>query len=201
MQIKISKFSIYEPSHENPSELPKLEYCDPLFKRRLSQISRMTIEAVHGLGEGVTECKLVFASFRGEINRQQKINKSLAEDADVLPAQFSISVFNTPPAVTTIALKMKKGYTAIYPAQNNFRSAFMAACAPVLCGEEEKIIFAYADEVIPEELKNCKNSSDSFPVAFACVITNSGEGKEIDFNSPELNSPESFMFYLKKENS
>lgn len=190
MKIYLNKIAVFRPSEENPSETPKLEYVDTLFKRRLSQISKMTIEVVHGVLEGNEDAKLVFASFRGEISRQLKINKSLVEDSEVLPAQFSISVFNTPPAVASIALKMKGGYTAVYPSKGNFSSALMAAIAPVICKKESKIIFSYADEKIPDEYAGAaKEAANEKPIAFACVISSekTDESKEIsrfDFSSP-----------------
>lgn len=203
--IYITKFSFYKPSPENPREMPKLSYVDALFRRRLSQITRMTIEAVHGVIGGNENLKLVFASFRGEIARQLKINKGLVEDADVLPASFSISVFNTPAAATTIALKMKAGYTAVYPSEDNFRSAFLAAAAPLLSGEESKIIFVYADEKIPEELENCKGFSSDAPMSFACVLSSEDDSRDgsgsvagISLDSPALESPESFLEFLER---
>ncbi|WP_407425188.1 beta-ketoacyl synthase chain length factor [Treponema sp.] len=204
MKIYVTQFAKYQPSHENPGEMPKLEYVDSLFRRRLSQITRMTIEVVHELVESNPEnanLKLVFASFRGEIARQLKINKGLVEDKDVMPAPFSLSVFNTPPAATTIALKMKAGYTAIYPGEDNFFSALTAAVSSVLCGSEKKIIFAYADEKIPEEYANCKGYSEELPLAFACVLSSEkSEGSvELDLESAQISkiSPEDFVKTLK----
>lgn len=186
--------------------MPKLEYVDALFRRRLSQVTRMTIEAVHGVIKGNEDAKLVFTSFRGEIARQLKINKGLVEDADVLPASFSISVFNTPAAAAAIAFKMKAGYTAVYPAEDNFRSGFLAAAAPLLSGEEKKIIFAYADEKIPGELEKCKGFSCDAPMALACVLSANGgscesgaHGVEIGLDLPALSSPESFLEFLKEK--
>ena len=206
MKIYITKFASYTPSHENPAEQPKLEYVDALFRRRLSQITRMTIECVHELVANEPEyaqTKLCFASFRGEIARQLKINKGLVEDADVMPAQFSLSVFNTPPASATIVLGMKAGYTAIYPSEDNFLSALLAASSPVLCGSEKNVIFAYADEKIPEEYAECAGFSGELPLAFACVL--SGEkfpgAVEIDFEDENFlentRTPKHFLEYLE----
>lgn len=194
-KVFVSDLTVYRPSPENPAELPKLEFCDPLFKRRLSQVSRMTIQVVHDLIEKVPEAKnfkLVFASFRGELGRQLKINKGLVEDADVMPAQFSISVFNTPPAAATIACGIKAGYTAVYPSKDNFNDALVAAAAPVLCGSEEKVVFVYADEYIIDEYKDVYREGPlPEPVAFACVVSKSS-GKEADF-SVKFASPEDFI--------
>lgn len=206
MKIYITKFASYTPSHENPAEQPKLEYVDALFRRRLSQITRMTIECVHELVANEPEyaqTKLCFASFRGEIVRQLKINKGLVEDTDVMPAQFSLSVFNTPPAAATIALGMKAGYTAIYPSEDNFLSALLAASSPVLCGSEKNVIFAYADEKIPEEYAECAGFSGELPLAFACLISDAKSEGAVEVNLEEKSvmeickKPVDFLEYLE----
>ena len=84
---------------EQIKESPKLEYTDPLFRRRLSQITKMTVHVIHKLLEKANispETKLVFISLRGEIEREFTINKGIIEDGMILPAGFSLSVFNTP---------------------------------------------------------------------------------------------------------
>ena len=199
MKTCIADFTVWTPPRENPQELPKLEFCDPLFKRRLSQISRMTVQVVHDLiqkNPSARDAKLVFSSFRGELARQLKINKGLYEDADVMPAPFSLSVFNTPPAAATIAEKITAGYTAVYPSQDNFNDALAAACAPVLAGSESQILFVYADEYIIDEYKSAYRSrypaqdEYPFPLAFACLLTKDG-GKELDL-SQKFDSPQEF---------
>ncbi|MDR0710327.1 MAG: beta-ketoacyl synthase chain length factor, partial [Spirochaetaceae bacterium] len=86
------------------AESPALEYTDPLYRRRLSQVSRMTIEVIHDVLPIEKDTRLVFVSFRGELARQFSINRMLAGDGDIKPAAFSLSVFNTPPASAAIAL-------------------------------------------------------------------------------------------------
>ena len=174
--IFIQRASFWKPPLDAPTAAPKLAYVDALFKRRLSQISRMTIEVVHGVQDAAPCAKLVFASYRGEITRQLKINRGLVEDGDVLPAQFSLSVFNTPPAVATIALGLKAGYTAVYPSQatgaSPFRDAVAAACAPLLAGREKQVLFAYADEQIPADYAAVLTEAEKrfVPFAFAVVL-------------------------------
>ncbi len=173
---------------------PSLPYADPLFKRRLSQITRMTIEAVHGVFDAAPDSKLIFASFRGEIARQLKINQNLIENNEVLPAGFSISVFNTAPAATTIVLKMKAGYTAVFPGNSNFKDALLCAAAPVLAGSEKSIIFAYADELVPEEYKDVSFGVEKAPpLAFACVIEKDGEGICLSDECASEWTPQAFL--------
>jgi len=177
---------------EKSTAAPKLEYTDPLFRRRLSQISKMTVHVVHELleKEGFDKgTKLVFVSLRGEIAREFSINKGIISENMILPAGFSLSVFNTPVALATIAFGLTGGYSAVYPSKSDFSSALKNAFAPVLCGDEEKIVLVYADELVPE----CYGV-DSTPLAFAVVISADKTETSVkidDFDS--LKSPDAFL--------
>lgn len=160
-------------SIEQTKESPKLEYTDPLFRRRLSQITKMTVHVVHNLLEKTNvdkNTKIVFVSLRGEIEREFTINKSLIEDNMILPAAFSLSVFNTPVSSATLAFGLKGGYSVIYPSKNNFADAFKSAVAPVLAGTENQIIFVYADELVPECYGD-KRPEENIPCAFSFLVS------------------------------
>ena len=179
-------------SIERSSSAPKLEYTDSLFRRRLSQISKMTVHVVHALLEKCSfdkDTKIVFVSFRGEIAREFSINKGIISENMILPAGFSLSVFNTPIALATIALGLTGGYSAVYPSKSDFSSALKNAFAPVLCGDEEKIVLVYADELVPE----CYGVN-STPLAFAAVVSAEKTENSVkidDFES--IKSPDAFL--------
>ncbi len=183
-------------------ESPKLEYTDSLFRRRLSQISKMTIQVTHNLFENQNinkDTKLVFISLRGEIEREFTINEKIIEDNMILPASFSLSVFNTPIAITTLALKLKGGYSVIFPSKNNFSSSFKAAIAPVLAETESQVVLVYADELIPDVYKenhSCKNE----PLAFAALISSKNIENSIRIDDIEkINSePSEFLKSILK---
>lgn len=185
----ISKPFIYAPGLESEDDVklwandqkdilfektsPSLSYTNPLFRRRLSQISKMTIEVIHQLIEttGIDKnTKIVFSSFRGEIDREFKLNKSIIEDKMILPAGFSLSVFNTPVGLATIACQLKGGYNTVFPSYDNFKDGIMCAAAPVLSEKQKQIIFVYADELIPDEYKKC-DLKNRPPIAFATIIS------------------------------
>ncbi|MDR0720124.1 MAG: beta-ketoacyl synthase chain length factor [Treponema sp.] len=152
-------------------ESPALDFSDPLLRRRLSQLSKMTIQVIHELepAEGVP---LFFVSFRGELNQQYKINKMLIEDNCILPAAFSLSVFNAAPALASIALGLHSDYTAIYPGGGSLFYGLLAAAARILNGAE-KAILVYADEKIPSEYVSIYSGSPCLPppLSFAVEIT------------------------------
>lgn len=169
---------------EQIKDSPKLEYTDPLFRRRLSQITKMTVHVVHNLLEKTNinkETKIIFTSLRGEIARELSINKAFIEDGTILPAGFSLSVFNTPISSATLAFGLKGGYSVVYPSKSNFADALKTAVAPVLAGTEKEIIFVYADELVPEEYGD-KRPEENIPLAFACVISAENKPGSVTFS-------------------
>jgi hypothetical protein len=174
---------------------PKLEYTDPLFRRRLSQISKMTIQVVHDELEKSAcsrNIKQVFISCRGELTREFSVSKMLIEEKITLPASFSLSVFNTPIALATLAFKLQGGYSVIFPSKGNFRDAFAAACAPVLSGNEKEIMLVYSDELPPEEY-SCLGTAEYKPFAFAAIISDSENGVHIPTMENVPETPAAFL--------
>ena len=154
---------------EKSKAAPKLEYTDPMFRRRLSQISKMTVHVVHEIFENYSldkEIKLIFVSLRGEIAREFSINQGIIEEKTILPAGFSLSVFNTPVALAAIAFGLTGGYSAIYPSKGDFSSALKTALAAVKSGSEKEVLLVYADELVPE----CYGV-DSTPLSFAALLS------------------------------
>jgi hypothetical protein len=165
--LYVSRFTAWAPGLDGPGDWrewalgnreitesqdgPTLDFAASLFRRRLSQISRMTIQVIRGLLPLREGTKIVFFSFRGEIARQFRINKTLIKEETIMPAAFSLSVFNAPPALAAMALNLTAGYTALYPGSPEFYPGLLAAAAPVLCGAAEETVLAYADEFVPQE--------------------------------------------------
>lgn len=196
MEISVSNVHTWQPPQENRKEKPKLEFADPLFKRRLSQITRMTIQVLHDL---IAECpeaseyKQIFVSFRGEIEREFTINRGIIQDTEILPAAFSLSVFNAPIAAASLCLKLKSGYSVIYPSKEQFHDALLAAASPVLCGSETRVILVYADEYVPDEYGALQPKENS-PLACACVLSAPGSGGK----TVEIDNVQSVRDFLSK---
>jgi hypothetical protein len=214
--IHVSRFTAWAPGLDTPQawhewaresreiletgESPELAFTESLFRRRLSQLSRMTIRVVHDLLPLKGDTKIIFLSFRGEITQQLRINKMLIDQGSVMPAVFSRSVFNTPIAMATIALNLTAGYSAVYPADNRFDTAFLAAAAPVLCGDAAETVLVYADELTPREYGALRPPER--PLAFAAILSRREEGIPLSLpgepaedNSP-WDSPAAFLRYL-----
>ena len=151
---------------------PDISFTDPMFRRRLSAISRMTVQVVHDLLPVGEDVKMIFLSFRGEFSRQFQVNKMLIEEGSVSPAAFSLSVFNAPAALATMALDLKGGYSALYPGKDSFAAGLVAAQAALYSGAASHIIFVYADEEAPPEYE-CYFRDFPRAIAFALLLSRS----------------------------
>ncbi|MDR2952363.1 MAG: beta-ketoacyl synthase chain length factor [Treponema sp.] len=209
-ELHIARLSAWAPGVEGPEEWdewargqrsiapdmkgPELSFTEPVFRRRLSQISKMTVQVIHDLLPFDADAKLFFLSFRGELARQFQINKMLIEEKELMPAAFSLSVFNAPVALATIALGLKGGYAALYPAgKNAFAAGLAAAEAALVCGAAREIVFAYADEEPPPEY-GCF-SNECVPAAFAFLLSRETRDGDILLPPAEEDGP---LDYLKR---
>jgi hypothetical protein len=172
---------------------PALEFTDALFRRRLSQISRMTIQVLRDLLPLGEQSKVVFVSFWGEVTRQCDINRTLIEEGTLTPAAFSRSVFNAPPALAAIALKLRGGYSAVYPSVEHFDAGFLAAAASFESPSTEEVALVYADECWPSDYVKLGRAEP--PLAFAALLVRGAQGIPVNENVP-LTSPAAFLRYL-----
>ena len=197
----VSHLRVWEPPAEDLSASPKLEWTEPIFRRRLSQLTKMTVQVVHDLfSDGTLDknTKLVFVSFRGELEREFKVNKTLIEEDSILPAAFSLSVFNAAIAQATIALGLKGGYNCVFPSKGNFKDGFLAAAAPVLAGTEENIVFVYADENVPEYYKEFFDGQNC-PMAFAALLSSQKSDNSVECKLEDIpRSAREFVQFFKK---
>jgi len=176
---------------------PAIAFTDSLFRRRLSQISKMTVQVVHGLLPVGEDTKIFFISFRGELSRQYQINKMLIEEKSLAPAAFSLSVFNAPAALASIAFGLKGGYSALYPGNNSFAAGLAAAEAALLSGAQDELIFVYADEEAPVEYRGLFTECPAC-LAFGLLLSRAPQALAVPL--PSLNegkdSPSDFLRLL-----
>lgn len=191
-------------------EAPALGFTDPRFRRRLSQVSRMTIQVLYDLRLS-KDTKIVFCSLRGEITQQLKINRGLIESGELGPAAFSLSVFNAPTALATIALNHQAGYTAIYPGNGRFSPGLIAAAVGVQGGAEAsrgaaasvatEAALVYADELVPLEYSGLR-PLDSQALAFGVILSSQSgpTAHPLDLDRSSSNqgwdNPRDFLRYL-----
>ncbi|MDR2660324.1 MAG: beta-ketoacyl synthase chain length factor, partial [Spirochaetaceae bacterium] len=205
--LYIKKFSAWAPALETDEDWkqwalgkrciecstrsPALEFTAPLFRRRLSQLSRMTIQVIHDCMPFSDNAKTIFFSYWGEINAQFKINKMVITENNVMPAPFSLSVFNAAPALASIALGLRAGYTTVYPPVNvpqnvSFNTGLQTAAAALIAGGAGEVLFVYADELFPSEYGALAAKIVNEPFAFAVLFSDKPVSDKPEKNSVPL---------------
>ena len=196
--IYIVRLSAWAPGIESPGEWdewaldrrsisfesksPEIAYTSSIFRRRLSQLNKMTIQVVHDLLPLGDDTKIFFLSFRGELSRQFQINRMLVEEGELSPAAFSLSLYNAPVALATIAFGLKGGYSALYLEKNSFTAGIKAAEAALLSGTTEEIALVYADENVPPEYA-CFFQECPPPVAFGLLLSRDSHPSSVSLSS------------------
>ena len=198
----VSKLCVWEPPADDLAASPKLEWTEAIFRRRLSQLTKMTVQVVHDIffdGTLDKNTKLVFVSFRGELEREFKVNKTLIQEESILPAAFSLSVFNAAVAQATIALGLKGGYTCVFPSGADFASGVLSAAAPVLAqGGDAKTVLVYADENVPDYYKEFLKGSNE-PLAFAALLSSQKTDNSVELDLEKIpRSPREFVQAFKR---
>ncbi|MDR2768745.1 MAG: beta-ketoacyl synthase chain length factor [Treponema sp.] len=194
-RVEALRYSAWQSGAETE---PDISFTGALFRRRLSLVSRMTIKVIHDLDP--PDAPILFASCRGEVSRQFGINRMLIGEGELLPAVFSLSVFNAPPALASMALNLRAGYTAICPADRRFSAVIETAAAAVIArgGAADSagaVILAYADEGLIPEYAPLSAESET-PLAFAALLAVSGAG---GVPLPFRESPRAFLEALQTE--
>lgn len=198
----VSKLCVWEPPADDLAASPKLEWTEAIFRRRLSQLTKMTVQVVHDIffdGTVDKNTKLVFVSFRGELEREFKVNKTLIQEESILPAAFSLSVFNAAIAQATIALGLKGGYTCVFPSGADFASGVLSAAAPVLAqGGDAKTVLVYADENVPDYYKEFLKGPNE-PLAFAALLSSQKTDNSVELDLENIpRSPRGFVQAFKR---
>ncbi len=198
----VSKLCVWEPPADDLAASPKLEWTEAIFRRRLSQLTKMTVQVVHDIffdGTLDKNTKLVFVSFRGELEREFKVNKTLIQEESILPAAFSLSVFNAAIAQATIALGLKGGYTCVFPSGADFASGVLSATAPVLAqGGDTKTVLVYADENVPDYYKEFLKGQNE-PLAFAALLSSQKTDNSVELDLEKIpRSPREFVQAFKR---
>lgn len=177
--------------------LPDLSFVPAMQRRRLTPLSKLTTALTHRLKDSLSpEAKIYFVSLTGESGRQLQVNTMVLQDNEVLPATFSTSVFNTPPAMASILLGLKNGYAALYPQTQDFSSAVQTVVSPLLAGNLSQILMVYGDVQSPEEYQKLEGACD-VSWGFAALLKSSTKDIDgLDCNWNKIKTPQDFLFQL-----
>jgi hypothetical protein len=129
---------------------PDVASVEPLQRRRLSRLARAFCHCAARVGAppGV---RVVYASRHGEVERTLTILQDLAQQAEVSPTLFSLSVHNAVPGVWSILTGTRAPATSLAAGPDTLGWGLVEAAAALGTGAPgQPVLFLYADEQLPE---------------------------------------------------
>ena len=127
---------------------PKSTRIPMMMARRLTVGERMALDCALSLLSDKTQA-LVYASHHSELERNHRILSALAEQRDVSPTDFTLSVNNSAPGNLTIMTKRPLTVSAISASHASFGAALTEAYL-MLQDQYEEVLVVDCDGAVPE---------------------------------------------------
>lgn len=126
-----------------------LGFVDPMLKRRLSPLAKLTLSVAHECSKGVPDPRLVYASRHGEITRTVSMLEDLAHGDGVSPTVFSLSVLNATAGLFSLIFKNVEPTTAISSGRSSFGYGLLEAALRFAEAPSRPLLYVYSDEPLP----------------------------------------------------
>jgi len=170
---------------------PKLPQVPAMQRRRLSTLTKIILDSIFQC-EPPAQCRSIFASQHGEINRTVKLLSDIINHHALSPAAFSQSVHNTASGFYSIFTQNKAASIAIAAGDQTFAQAFTEAYAQ-LVDDPAPLLLAYADDAMPDIYMPFSQAKHA-PISAAFVLA-LAEPKQpaiatISLSSVQPNAPE-----------
>ena len=148
-------------------------YLKPRQKRRLSAISKITLDVAFGALGNEAQLSSIFASRRGEVQRMAGLLQSICKGEELSPMAFSLSVHNTTSGLFSIQSGNQAPSTAIAAGYDTLSSALIEACSQLACGQD-KLLLVVSEDIMPEVYATFADPNEQ-PVAAAFLLTNKSQ--------------------------
>ena len=146
--------------------------------RRMSKGCRAAVEVATSLMKKHSVDSLVFSSRHGDLNRSEKIFSNLANNADISPTDFSMSVHNAASAMTSIQQKFHGPVTSIAAGTDSLHSALIEALSLLDAGKKKVLVVDF-ESSLPEILGGAlEEEARTDPYALGLVLSN-GNGLNV----------------------
>ncbi len=129
--------------------VPDVSFVDPMQRRRLSSLAKMTLCVADQCGEKVADARLVFASRHGELTRTTTMLENIADGEPVSPTVFGMSVLNASTGLYSILKKNTAPASAVSAGRSSFAYGLLEAVRQWMDSPEQPVLYVYADEPAP----------------------------------------------------
>lgn len=148
---------------------PAVAFVKPLVRRRLSRLSKMSLEVAEACRLDATAPYYVFCSRFGEYSRTVEALKGLVRGEPISPTVFSQSVHNTSAGHYTINHSDQTPTTTVAAADATLEAGFLEAWTALDSGNASRALVVYHDEPLTAPYENPYPVLD-IPLAAAFVV-------------------------------
>lgn len=139
-------YAKHPASIPNDTTVPDLSHLPPMFRRRLSQLSKLSIHVALQLTK--ESIPTIFSSRFGQIITTSNLLTKLHASETLSPAAFSMSVHNTTSGLNSIATKNTATSTAISGGQATLEATLTEAYGLLL--DHPEVLVIIGEEKVPE---------------------------------------------------
>lgn len=135
-------------------------------RRRATPIGQTLLSGALGFTEILGQARYVQASRHGEFSRSHRTLRALAEEDELSPAEFSMSVHHGLAGLLSIHAQNREGHIALAAGTESFACGLLEAAACLAERPQTPILLLYADEKLPFEFAGLAGPEDGLP----CVV-------------------------------
>ena len=171
-------------------------HITPRQRRRLSNISKITLDVVAGAMGDKPPVSSVFASRRGEVSRMAELLQDICSSGEASPTAFSLSVHNTASGLFSIQSDNQLPSCAIAAGHDSVIAGLIEANVQLAARQERVLLVIFEDEM-PDIYREFASAGDK-PVALALLLTSANDFElEIASASSPLIPPSTYKHVLK----
>jgi hypothetical protein len=154
------------PGADN-GQSPTLPHVPAMQRRRFSRLTKMMLEVAHQC-EPPRQCRTIFASRHGELNRTLGLLEEVIHHSPLSPIGFSQSVHNTASGIFGIVCDNHSASTSVAAGADTLPQALTEAFAQ-LNADPTPLLLVFADEPVPDIYREYCQDAES-PLALALVL-------------------------------
>ncbi|MCE9680342.1 beta-ketoacyl synthase chain length factor [Shewanella sp. AS1] len=148
--------------------VPKLPQVPTMQRRRYSKLTKMLLDVAFQC-EAPANCRTIFASRHGELNRTVDLLQEIIQNQPISPIGFSQSVHNTASGIFSILTDNRAPSTSIAAAQITLEQALIEAYGQ-LCEDNSSLLLVYGDEPVADIYKAYTHEPE-LPIALALQLS------------------------------
>jgi hypothetical protein len=145
----VVRWSVWKGEASNLAS-PDVSFVEPTLRRKLSSLAKISLKAANDCVGDTPHIHLVYASRHGDLDRTTSMLVDLADEEQLSPTVFSMSVLNAVAGVYSISKNEQLPSTSLSAGESSFGFGLLEACLQLASNPEIPVLFVYSDEPAPQ---------------------------------------------------